>query len=151
EFFYSHTKETLQLRYNAVPTQMSREKSCTLVSIDQSVDLALCIVRQKGSAAKIMAVGRYYYIESHNSCEVAFVTREHYQGQGMASVLLQEMIRIAKLRGLDSMQAVVLVNNKPMLNVFEKSGFVRQASDEPGEVMLKLELKQNQTQEESSS
>ena len=151
EFFYSHTKETLQLRYNAVPTQMSREKSCTLVSIDQSVDLALCIVRQKGSAAKIMAVGRYYYIESHNSCEVAFVTREHYQGQGMASVLLQEMIRIAQLRGLDSMQAVVLVNNKPMLNVFEKSGFVRQASDEPGEVMLKLELKQNETQEESSS
>jgi len=69
----------------------------------------------------------------------------------MASVLLQEMIRIAQLRGLDSMQAVVLVNNKPMLNVFEKSGFVRQASDEPGEVMLKLELKQNETQEESSS
>src|SRR5690606_9294068 len=47
EFFYSHTKETLQLRYSAVPTQMSREKSCTLVGVDQSKDLALCIVKQK--------------------------------------------------------------------------------------------------------
>lgn len=138
EFFYSHTKETLQLRYNAVPTHMSREKSCTLVSIDQSRDLALCIVRQKGSAAKIMAVGRYYFIESHNSCEVAFVTREHYQGQGMASLLLKEMARIAKARGLGSMQAVVLANNTPMLNVFEKAGFKRQPADEPGEVLLKL-------------
>lgn len=140
EFFYSHTKETLQLRYNAVPTQMSREKSCTLVSIDQSRDLALCIVRQKGSAAKIMAVGRYYYIESHNSCEVAFVTREHYQGQGMASVLLKEMARIARARGLASMQAVVLASNTAMLNVFEKAGFKRQPADEPGEVLLKLSL-----------
>ena len=87
-----------------------------------------------------MAVGRYYFIESQNSCEVAFVTREHYQGQGMASMLLQEMARIAKTRGLTSMQAVVMANNTPMLNVFEKGGFKRQPADEPGEVLLKLSL-----------
>ncbi|MBA3987954.1 MAG: 4-hydroxybutyrate CoA-transferase [Idiomarina sp.] len=140
EFFYSHTKETLQLRYNAVPTQMSREKSCTLVSVDQSKDLALCIVRQKGSAAQIQAVGRYYLIPQHNSCEVAFVTREVVQGYGMATTLLAEMIRIAGLRGLNSMQAVVRNDNSAMLNVFERAGFVRQPADEPGEVYLRLDL-----------
>lgn len=140
EFFYSHTKETLQLRYNAVPTSMSREKSCTLVSIDQSKDLALCIVRQKGSAAQIQAVGRYYLIPEQNSCEVAFVTREVVQGHGMATVLLNEMIRIARLRGLTSMQAVVRADNQPMLNVFERGGFIRQSADEPGEVYLTLSL-----------
>ncbi|WP_198676561.1 GNAT family N-acetyltransferase [Aliidiomarina soli] len=142
EFFYSHTKETLQLRYNAVPTHMSREKSCTLVSVDQSKDLALCIVRQKGSAAQIQAVGRYYLIESQNSCEVAFVTRENYQGHGMATLLLQEMIRIAKIRGLKSMQAVVRSGNTPMLNVFERSGFKRVPADEPGEISLILSLQE---------
>lgn len=141
EFFYSHTKETLQLRYNAVPTTMTREKSCNLVSVDQSTDLALCIVHQKGSAVQIQAVGRYYYIASHNSCEVAFVTREKYQGRGMARVLLDEMIRIATERGLDSMQAYVLATNKPMLSVFERGGFKRLPGDEPGDVLLKLELK----------
>ncbi|RUO25464.1 4-hydroxybutyrate CoA-transferase [Aliidiomarina minuta] len=145
EFFYSHTKETLQLRYNAVPTQMSREKSCTLVSIDQSKDLALCIVRQKGSAAQIQAVGRYYLIEAQNSCEVAFVTREQHQGQGMASLLLEEMIRIARLRQLTSMQAYVRADNTPMLNVFERVGFKRLPADEPGEVSLLLELQKDVT------
>ena len=140
EFFYSHTKETLQLRYNAVPTQMSREKSCTLVSVDQSKDLALCIVRQKGSAAQIQAVGRYYLIEAQNSCEVAFVTREVVQGYGMATTLLAEMIRIAQLRGLASMQAVVRADNNPMLNVFERAGFKRVPADEPGEVSLILKF-----------
>ena len=140
EFFYSHTKETLQLRYNAVPTQMSREKSCNLVSVDQSKDLALCIVRQKGSAVQIQAVGRYYLLPAANSCEVAFVTREKYQGQGMAKRLLDEMIAIAKARGLDAMLAYVRADNQPMLSVFEKAGFVRLPADEPGEITLKLTL-----------
>lgn len=139
EFFYSHTKETLQLRYSAVPTQMSREKSCTLVSVDQSKDLALCIVKQKGSAVQIQAVGRYYLLPG-NSCEVAFVTREKYQGKGMAKRLLQEMISIARQRGLATMTAYVRSDNKPMLSVFQKAGFSRLPSADATEVNLLLRL-----------
>lgn len=140
EFFYSHTKETLQMRYNTVPTQMSREKSCTLVSVDQSKDLALCIVRQKGSAAQIQAVGRYYLSPDGSNCEVAFVTRETHQGKGMAKLLLDEMIRIAKLRGVGKMLAYVRAENQKMLAVFERAGFRRLPADEPGEVYLALPL-----------
>lgn len=140
EFFYSHTKETLQMRYNSVPTQMSREKSCNLVAVDQSRDLALCIVKQKGSMVRIHAVGRYYLIANDNSCEVAFVTRETSQGKGMAKLLLDEMIRIAGLRGLSFMRAYVRAENSKMLAVFERAGFVRSAGDEPGEVHLTLTL-----------
>lgn len=140
EFFYSHTKETLLLRYNHHPKQLSREKSCSLVSVDQSRDLALCIVKQQGSVLEIQAVGRYYFVEANNSCEVAFVTRERHQGKGMATILLQEMINIARIRGLTSMTAYVRAENKPMLTVFEKAGFKRVRGDEPDEVNLLLPL-----------
>lgn len=140
EFFYSHTKETLLLRYNHHPKQLSREKSCSLVSVDQSRDLALCIVRQHGSVLEIQAVGRYYLIEQNNSCEVAFVTRERHQGKGMATILLQEMINIARIRGIATMVAYVRAENKPMLTVFERAGFRRVRSEEPDEVNLQLQL-----------
>ncbi|SNY54619.1 Acyl-CoA hydrolase [Arsukibacterium tuosuense] len=140
EFFYSHTKETLQMRYNTVPTQMSREKSCTLVSVDQTQDLALCIVKQKGSVVEIQAIGRYYLIKDNNSCEVAFVTREKHQGKGMAKTLLQEMIDIAGSRKLSKMFAYVRAENKPMLSVFTKAGFKRKGYDDPSEVFLELDL-----------
>lgn len=140
EFFYSHTKETLLLRYNFHPKQLSREKSCSLVSVDQSRDLALCIVKQQGSVLEIQAVGRYYYIEANNTCEVAFVTREIHQGKGMATTLLQEMIAIAKKRGITAMVAFVRADNKPMQAVFEKNGFKRLRSEEPDEVNLRLDL-----------
>lgn len=149
EFFYSHTKETLLLRYNFHPKQLSREKSCSLVSVDQSKDLALCIVRQHGSVLEIQAVGRYYLVESNNSCEVAFVTRERHHGKGMATILLQEMINIARLRGIATMVAFVRADNKPMLTVFERAGFKRLRSEEPDEVNLQLKLHSPDSKTES--
>ena len=150
EFFYSHTKETLQMRYSAVPTQMSREKSCTLVGVDQSRDLALCIVKQKGSVVQIQAVGRYYLLNDNLSCEVAFVTREKHQGKGMAKRLLQEMITIAQLRGLTSMTAYVRAENKAMITIFQKAGFSRLPGDDPSEVYMQLRLPRADISEQRS-
>ena len=140
EFFYSHTKETLRLRYNYDPKQMSREKSCDLVSVDQRSDAALCIVRQEGSRIVIHAVGRFYLNPGDNSCEVAFVTRETQQGKGMATRLLHQLITIARLRGLSRMLAYVRADNKPMTVIFEQAGFKRIPSTDTGDVELQLTL-----------
>jgi len=143
EFFYSHNKETLLMRYNHYVTQMTREKSCNLVSVNQHVDLALCFTRKSYLGEAIQAVARYYYIESMNSGEVAFVIKESLRGRGMATTLLGEMIAIAKIRKLDSLVACVRRDNSSMLKVFERSGFIRQASDDFDEVDLKLSLTEN--------
>ena len=140
EFFYSHTKETLRLRYNYDPKQMSREKSCNLVSVDQTSDVALCIVRQEGSRITIHAVGRFYYNASNNSCEVAFVTRETQQGKGMASRLLNELIRIAKAREINQMVAYVRGENTPMITIFEQMQFKRLFTGDPSDVELVLNV-----------
>jgi len=140
EFFYSHNKETLIMRYNHHITQMTREKSCNLVSVNQHTDLALCFTRKYYLGEVIQAVARYYYIESINAGEVAFVIKESLRGRGMATTLLGEMIAIAKIRKLDCLVAYVRRDNASMLKVFEKSGFIRQANDDFNEVSLKLSL-----------
>ena len=140
EFFYSHNKETLIMRYNHHMTQMTREKSCNLVSVNQHVDLALCFTKKDSLGEAIQAVARYYYIEAANTGELAFVIKESLRGRGMASTLLEEMITIAKIRQLDSLVAFVRRDNASMLKVFEKAGFEHQPSEEFGEVSLKLDL-----------
>lgn len=141
EFFYSHTKETIMMRYNYNPGAMTREKSCDLVSVDQSRDLALTIVKQEGSKIRIEAVGRYYYYPSQNSCEVAFVTRESNQGKGMAKLLLSTMMDVAKKRQLDTMFAIVKRSNKAMINVFQQYQFISNQGEDLSEVELSLKLK----------
>ena len=58
----------------------------------------------------------------------------------MASTLLGEMITIAKIRKLESLVACVRSDNTSMLKTFEKSGFIRQPSEDFDEVSLKLTL-----------
>jgi len=147
EFFYSHTKETLIMRYNHHATQMTRENSCKLVSVNQHKDLALCFTQRTNLADVIHAVGRYYYIESSNCGEVAFVISEHKRGKGMARTLLGEMIRIATIRKLDKLIACVRRDNGAMLKVFEKVGFIRKYSEDMDELNLELQLDQRMQQE----
>jgi RimJ/RimL family protein N-acetyltransferase len=142
EFFYSHTKETLRLRYNYLPQGMSRQNSCDLVSVNQTKDIALTIVNQQGSSVKIEAVGRYY-LNADNTCEVAFVTRENQQGKGMASRLMKLMISIAQQRGVSKMVAYVRSENKPMITVFEQFKFKRVFNPDPAEVELVLFLQES--------
>jgi acyl-CoA hydrolase len=141
EFFYSHTKETVRMRYNYIPQGMTREKSCDLVSVDQRKDVAITIVKQEGSRNFIEAVGRYYLYPKENACEVAFVTRENSQGKGMAKILLEKMIEIARARGLSKMFAIVRSENKPMISVFEQFAFKRVFNPDPGEIELIRYLK----------
>lgn len=140
EFFYSHNKETLMMRYNHHITQMTRENSCQLVSVNQQRDLALCFTENDHLGEFIQAVARYYYVEESNSCEVAFVIKESKRGKGMAKTLLTEMIKIAQQREISKMFACVRRDNIPMLKVFESRGFKRNASLEMSEINLELDL-----------
>ena len=124
EFFYSHKKETLLMRYNYRPTRMSPETSSSLVAVDQSKDIALCITSKKGPREKIQAVGRYYLLEQSNKAEVAFVVREDQQRKGMARTLLRWLTQIAKQRQLNALVAFTRKDNKPMQNIFLSCGFV---------------------------
>ncbi|GAA6206221.1 GNAT family N-acetyltransferase [Thalassotalea sp. SU-HH00458] len=151
EFFYSHTKETLMMRYNHHATQMTREKSCNLVSVDQHKDLALCFTQQEHLGEVIQAVGRYYYIESANAAEVAFVIRECQRGKGMATTLLLQIIKIAKKRGLAKLLACVRRDNAPMLKVFENTGFIRGYSEDFDEVALTFDLLETNKNKENNN
>lgn len=138
EFFYSHTKESLMMRYNHHVSHMSREQSCKLVSVDQHKDLALCFTQKDNLGEKIVAVGRYYLIESNRSAEVAFIIKETERNKGMASALLTEIINIAKKREILKLIACVRRDNSPMLNVFQKLGFSQRPQFQSDEIELEL-------------
>ena len=52
--------------------------------------------------------------------DVAFIVDEEYQGRGIATILLKQLISLARKEGLKGFTADVLSTNKPMLKVFEK-------------------------------
>jgi len=140
EFFYSHTKETLWQRYRNIPKLMTREYAHQLVNVDQSKDLALCIVERHGPREVIFAVGRYYLDEQKKSAQFGLVVSEEKRGVGMATSLMRSMMGIGRKRGVVEMTGMVLASNLVMIRVFEKHGFTQHPTLDPSEIEMRRSL-----------
>ncbi len=127
EFFYSHTEETVNMRYGHVKDRLTDESAYKLTSVDQSVDAAFALFEEHGHRQEICAVGRFYCDPSRNSAEVAFVVGEKTRRLGMSLFLLGELTSVAHQRGIGSLWASVLKRNKAMAALFEKLGATKES------------------------
>ncbi|MGF1485436.1 MAG: GNAT family N-acetyltransferase [Opitutales bacterium] len=141
EFFYSHTRETIQQRYGYRINRMTRERASELVSVDQTRDLALGVFAWQGPRQRIHAVGRYYLDPEGTSAEMAFVVREEKRRHGLGSLLLTRMLDIAAQRKLHSLWAYVASGNTPMIRLFERHGCKHLPSDEAGMLRIAITVK----------
>lgn len=87
----------------------------------------------------VIAVGRYIEVQpaaDPRRAEVAFLVRDDYQGQGVATQLLKHLIRIARVNNIVQFEAEMLPSNTRMLEVFDHSGYELKRSREPDSVRV---------------
>lgn len=84
-------------------------------------------------------VGHALYARSgEGRAEVAFAIARDHQGQGLASLLLGHLAEVASAHGIHTFEAVVLPENRRMLEVFRDSGFPVQTRYVAGIVELSM-------------
>jgi acyl-CoA synthetase (NDP forming)/RimJ/RimL family protein N-acetyltransferase len=67
--------------------------------------------------------------------EVAFAIAAEYQGQGLATMLLGQLADAAAAQGIVTFEAIVLMENRRMLNVLRASGFPVKTTFDSGNVV----------------
>ena len=73
--------------------------------------------------------------------EVAFVVREDFQGQGVASSMLEKLQAIAEGNGFTGFEANVLGDNAAMLRVFQKRyPWARTAVASAGSILIEMDF-----------
>ncbi len=141
QFFYTHSEDTLYQRYRHIPKSMNTERAYRLVNVDQSRDVALCIVDLQGPREVIHAIGRYYLNDAGDEAEAAFVVSESKRSIGMARALMTELINIAKKRKLKSILALVRKDNRSMSKLSRKFRFKQTPCEDPSESLFVLKLR----------
>jgi acetyl coenzyme A synthetase (ADP forming)-like protein len=68
-------------------------------------------------------VGHGTYVGTGRVAEIAFAVADAWQGHGIATVLLAHLAHAASSAGVETFRAVVLPENRRMLEVFRDSGF----------------------------
>jgi len=82
--------------------------------------MAIVGLIEENGVERIIAEGRYVRHQDRPYADTAFIVDEKYQGRGIATFLLELLIKYAQEKGIQGITADVLADNKPMLKVYEK-------------------------------
>ena len=111
------------------------------VVIDYTRQMVILAVIPRGEKEEVVGVGQYGMDETTHTAEVGFAVKDDYQNKGIGSELLFYLTFLAKRQGLLGFYAEVLVENRPMLHLFNKLGFDIERRREEGVYELKILFK----------
>jgi L-amino acid N-acyltransferase YncA len=136
--------EARYMRFMAAVKELSPDLLQRAVNPVAGRDLALVALADAAgdeAGRRIVAGARYIAGPDLQTCEFGIAVTDDWCGAGLASRLMQELIRSARARGLKSMEGFILSANAPMRKLARRLGFKETASDEgPGVVRVWLVL-----------
>ena len=132
DFFYSLSDQSFYRRFISVRQDMPHERLQEFVVIDHTKEMFILACIEEGEVEKVVGIGQYFIDPKTNFAEVAQATRDDYQGQGIGMEVLTYLTYLAKRDGLLGFTAEVLMENRPMLRLFEKMGFDIRRQNEQG-------------------
>ena len=139
--FRSLDSTSVYTRFFGYRSELSEAELEQATNVD--FDRVVALVSTTGSAEQETIIGGARYVTHEpplKSAEVAFTVEEDYQGLGIATALLSQLVRIARAKGLSRLEAEVLPSNRPMLAVFARSGLSMRQQSTPEAVHVTLLL-----------
>jgi acetate---CoA ligase (ADP-forming) len=89
---------------------------------------------------RVVSSASYDGLREKGVAEVAFAVADEHQHRGIGTRMLEQLAEIAAERGIHRFDAEVLVQNQPMLGVFEHAGFGVRRRGSWGEVTVSLDI-----------
>ena len=123
DFFYSLSNDSMYRRFISTRLDMHHERLQPFVVIDYTKEMVILAVHRQEEKEAIIGMAQYLIDDARHTAEVAFVVRDDYQGKGIGAVLLDYVTYLGRKNGLLGFTAAVLMENQPMLQLFEKMGF----------------------------
>jgi acyl-CoA hydrolase/GNAT superfamily N-acetyltransferase len=141
DFFYSLSNDSMYRRFISTRKDMHHDRLQPFVAIDYTKEMVILAVLQQEGQELIVGMAQYLIDENRHIAEVAFVVRDDYQGRGIGAVLLNYVTFLARKSGLLGFTAAVLMENRRMLQLFEKMGFNIEKRSEGGVYELTMSFR----------
>jgi len=106
---------------------------------DRELALVASVSRPDGSRS-IIAVGRLCKAHGHQEAELAVLVTDAWQGKGLGSALVAQLLQFARAEKLRRVFARLLVENAAMHHVCLKAGFVFNGHGEQSEALGEVVL-----------
>jgi RimJ/RimL family protein N-acetyltransferase len=111
---------TAYQRFFTVMRRLPPDWARHLATVDYRRRLALVAERLDEDEPRLIGVGRYETPEGSDAPELAFVIEDGWQGKGLGTILLHDILRAASARGFQRFRAYVLADNRRMLDLLAR-------------------------------
>jgi GNAT superfamily N-acetyltransferase len=136
EFHGRLSAHSVYLRFFSVHPKLSDAEVARFTTVDGVNRLALVATVDD----RLIGVGRFDREAGSHEAEVAFVVADEFQHHGVGSLLLDELVLAARVRGVQVFRAETLAENRPMLDVFHHAGYPVSAGVDGGVVSLRFPI-----------
>ncbi|OKH27822.1 bifunctional acetate--CoA ligase family protein/GNAT family N-acetyltransferase [Chroogloeocystis siderophila] len=145
QFHHSLSEESVYLRYAHVTKlsyRTSHERLTRICFIDYDREIALVTEYEdpQTQVRQIIGVGRLSKLHQSNEAEFALVVSDRYQGQGLGTQLLQQLLQIGRDEKLSRMTADILPDNIAMQHLCKKLGLHVFCDSQEAMVKAEIEL-----------
>jgi GNAT superfamily N-acetyltransferase len=126
------SQQTAYQRFFSVLKRLPPAYARVFANVDYRQRLAMVAERETPVGPELIGVGRYEPADATEiapgivptvvpiEVEVAFVVQDGWQGRGLGSILLDEVLRAAVARGVQRFRAFVLADNHRMLGLLAR-------------------------------
>ena len=132
DFFYSLSDQSFQRRFMSSHVDMPHSKRQDFVVIDYTKEITMLACVDVNGKERVVGMGQIFKNPDGKMGEVSFAVRDDYHNRDIATEMLNYLTEIAVSDDMEGFTAEVLVENKPMLRVFEKMGFELEKTIEDG-------------------
>jgi len=123
DFFYSLSPKSMHKRFMSLRLDMPHERLQEYLPVDYEKNMAIAALVKEGENDILIGLSQYFMNPDQHTAEVAIIVRDSYQSKSVGTEILFYITSIARQRGLLGFTAEVLVDNQPMLRLFDKLGF----------------------------
>lgn len=135
--FHRHlSPHSVYLRFFSFHPELTDDEVTRFTTVDYQDRLALVAL----DGDRLIGVGRFDRRSGEVEAEVAFVVADDSQHHGIGTLLLDELARAARQRGIEFFRADTLAENHSMLDVFHHAGFPVTSNVEHGTVRLRFPI-----------
>jgi acetyl coenzyme A synthetase (ADP forming)-like protein len=150
-FFDRLSPATVYNRFMGFINRPSFKQAERFSDIDYENEMAIAAVladEHEPGGERIAAVGRFIRLPRPTHAEVAFTVEDAYQGLGIGTHLLQELLPFARMAEVEVVEAEVLAGNEAMLKVFQDMGFAATSQLDHGVVHIEFRFEATELSEE---